>query len=236
MLYLSASSISDYYECGKRFWYRTNMPEAKVESDAMISGSIIHEAIERFDNLKEAEEWAYDSWNDKTKATFADGIKRKPKNFHDLLNIYYNKVVPQLVNGETQKEYFFKLPYNKLSGVTILGKIDRLTYTSEGPVVYDWKTAYYPPDQSTLQSLQFYVYDWAVKQLTGEDSKVIYGHLSSGTLYEVELKDSLKENLLNVIDQMIYEVLEMPHKQDNRIVGYHCKGCPFQLVCFSQVD
>ncbi len=227
---LSATSINDFLECPQRFWFRTNHPEASKVSDHVIFGSVVHEAIEKFDNLDEALAWSLEEWPVRSQGgNFMPDkqTKKPPKSFKRMLSNYYNVIEPEIDGGE--KEVFFRLPWESAGEkIEVLGKMDRVTDS-----VYDWKTSGRKPSKQQLHALQFYLYAWAYEKIHGRPPKhVYYGYLNSGDIIPIKLKPKLIENVANTID---YVVANMD-KEPIRVAGYQCAGCFYKEICFAQLE
>jgi CRISPR/Cas system-associated exonuclease Cas4 (RecB family) len=227
---LSATSINDFLECPQRFWYRTNHPEASKVSDHVVFGGVVHDAIEKFDNLDEALDWSLTEWDIKSQSgNFMPDkqVKKPPKSFKRMLKNYYNVIEPEIDGGE--KEVFFRLPWKGTTEeIEVLGKMDRVTDS-----VYDWKTGARKPSKYQLHALQFYLYAWAYEKIHGRPPKAVYyGFLNSGSIIEVDIKPILMENVESTIDY----VIENMDKDPIRVVGYQCSGCFYKEICFAQLD
>lgn len=229
---LSASSIQDYVECRKRFWYRIHKSSEAIQSDNMIFGSIIHEAVEKFDDISLAREFFWKEWNSVKSQSFLPDVDSPPKDVERILNGYYNKILPKIPKDENSKrELFFEVPWGENQfgeKVEIIGKIDRIADN----VIYDWKTTSSRPSQYVLQSIQFYVYHYAYEQLYNKyPDGIYYGHLYTGSLYPVELKKSLIDNL-----QVLIEDISNNINNFYRITGYQCSRCMFRDICYRELE
>ena len=228
---LSATSIGDALECFQRLYYRTNHPEAAKVSGHVIYGSIVHEAIEQFDNPDDAIEWSKQEW--KVRSPSGDYMpdrkpKKPPKSFKKMFGNYYNVMEPQIDGGE--KEVFFRLPWKGAGEeIEILGKMDRVTDTA----VYDWKTGARKPTKYQLHNLQFYLYAWAFEKLHDRPPEnVYYGYLNGGDLININLKPELMANL----ERMVNYVIVNMDLEPIRVVGYQCASCFYKDICFAHLD
>lgn len=228
---LSATSINDFLECPQRFWFRTNHPEASKVSDHVTFGGVVHDAIEKFDNVDDALEWSLKEWPIRSQ----DGnfmpdkqAKKPPKSFKRQLGNYYKLIEPQIDGGD--KEVFFRLPwYSGSENLEILGKMDRVTDTA----VYDWKTGGRKPSKFQRHGIQFYLYAWAFEKLyDGVPKNVYYGALNSGSLIPLDIKPRLMQNMGDTINY----VVDNMDKEPIRAVGYQCFGCFYKEICFAQLD
>lgn len=232
MLRWSATAIKDYLECEQRFWYRVHMPEKAKVSVHVVFGRIMHDAVEKFgriihDDYSSALEWSLKEWDREYIGTFADVAPKPPKSFSKQLKNYFEKIKPLLPSPENHEvEKFFRLPWE--DGVQIVGKID----LAVDGCVYDWKTGRKEPSKYDIQSIQFYIYEWAYEQIYDERPKVFYGHLEGGKLIPVPMKDTLREQLPYVINRCTHSVNLKPFRN----TGYQCGNCFYRDTCFAEMD
>jgi CRISPR/Cas system-associated exonuclease Cas4 (RecB family) len=232
---LSASSLKDYLECPRRFWYRVNRASEAETNDDMLFGSLVHSAIERYSNKDEATAFFWRKWKEiKDNSFLPDDIKKTPKSVNKIMDGYYDKILPKLSsNPDVVKELFFKAPFDNIGKdkIVLIGKIDRI----DSGMIYDWKTSYNRPTEYTIQDIQFYMYDLAYNILNNTPPiGIFYGHLYTGTLYPVELKDSLRENLRELILKVADEIRSVDRYP--AITGYQCNRCLFKNICFRELD
>lgn len=230
MIRLSATAISDFLECPKRLWYRTNHPDASEVSDHVVFGQIIHEAIEKFTTADDAISWSESEWPKRwVDAEFAVISKKTPKSFSKQLRNYFNLIEPKIDRSEfNKKEMFFRIPYKWKEPVEIIGKIDRVTNS-----VWDWKTGLKKPSRYELQDIQFYTYAWAYKKLYNRYPESVYfGHLQTGTIHKV----TIKQVLLNNFERTVNYVLENLNKEPILITGYQCNTCFYKEICYAEQD
>lgn len=239
-LRLSASSIKDYSECPKRFWYRTWQKDKARVSDHVVFGSIVHEAIEKFDDANEAVKWSVEEWNNRMTPEFEfaeiKDVPKPPKSFTKMLGNYYTKIVPELPLDDPQKtELFFEIPWSKTeiddieTEIIIIGKIDKVA----GSNVYDWKTGARLPSKYVMHDFQFYLYDWAYSMLYGKKPKVYYGHLNTGDLFPVEINDYLRNDMASTIWQVV-DSIKAEHFQ--RLAGFQCNSCFYRDFCWGEME
>ena len=231
-LRLSASSIKDYLECPKRFWYRTYKRDKSKVSNHVVFGSIVHEAIEEFEDGKDAVKWAVKEWAERMtpEYEFAEikQVPKPPKSFTKMLGNYYTKIVPMLPTEEPQEtEFFFEVPW--ADDVIILGKIDLIA----GLNIFDWKTGARTPTKYQLQDFQFYLYEWAYEKMYGERPKVYYGYLNSGDLIPIGMNDQLREGVGEIIDGVIANI---KNESYYRVTGYHCWNCFYRDHCYGEME
>jgi CRISPR/Cas system-associated exonuclease Cas4 (RecB family) len=226
-IFVSASSLSDFNVCPKKYHYRTTQPNTAKFNDDILFGSIIHAAIEKYNTFTEAKEYALTAWEDLTVYS-----KRKPpKSIDNLLAGYFNVIVPALnLNAETKKlvEHYFRIPYK--DDIILVGKVDFIL----NDCIYDWKTSVNKPSDCELYATQFAVYYIAYTYLFKRPpEKIFYGHLYSGQLIEVPIFDSIIINTKLLIDKMVMSI-KLGLVQE-RVLGYFCRGCFYKDICFEEL-
>lgn len=222
---LSMSSIKDYLDCEKRYFFRLTEPEQAVSNIYMVRGSIIHKTIEDFgtdyegglEYLNVAKNTYF--LNDKELST----LKSLWSDFHTHFST--------LVSDDDEKEVFFKVPFNKAN---IVGKIDRVL---KGGVIIDWKTGYNPP-QNIDNDIQFILYNESYKQLYGEYPAGVYlASIPTGKLIKYEKKDVYVKELY---DRILPEMLDKIKKNRLNYTGLFkygvCKKCSFIEYCYNNLE
>jgi CRISPR/Cas system-associated exonuclease Cas4 (RecB family) len=231
MLYLSASSISDFYRCPMSYHYRVNNKESAILSDDLILGQVIHTAVEKYDDFYSAFEFADAEWKNKTGARYS--VPRKPpKSIKKLIKGYFD--IMDEVKGtadyvQMEKEHFFRFKYR--SDIMLVGKIDLMA----NGCIFDWKTSPAPPSNYVLYDPQFTIYWLAYRQLFKRDpEKIYYGWLYGGRLYEVPMDEALLKNLDLILDRMA----EICYNMENtvRLMGYQCSRCMYRGICYSELE
>ena len=235
ILRVSASSAKDSEPCPRRLWYRRHSPEVAKLSKAVVFGSIVHEAVEKHTQIGYAIKWAEEEWERKMGSNFAKGATVPPKDFNKMLENYYYIMLPNFRDApDTEIEKFFDIPWKHYKdsslNIHIVGKIDRIA----NRCIYDWKTSTRAPSYYTKQDIQFYIYDWAYKQLYGEyPEQVIYGFLQRGKLYPIEIFEASRHNLVNIINKAIDAFIL---DSSVWVSGYHCGNCFYRDQCKSDIE
>lgn len=231
MLYLSASSLGDFYKCPKSYYYRVNNKESVVLSDDIILGSVIHEAIELHDDLESMTTFAVAEWEKRTSGGYSKP-RKPPKSIKNLLKGYLE--ILDGIKGTSDhvimdKEHFFRFQYR--SDIMLVGKIDLI---ADGKI-YDWKTGSAPPSTYTLYDPQFTTYWLAYRQIYKTDPESInYGWLYGKRLYDVPMKEASLANLDLLLDRMA----EICYNMDNvpRVMGYQCARCIRRGICYLEFE
>lgn len=225
-IYLSASSIRDFMDCRRKYYYRINFKDESVPSREMILGRILHEILEK-------------EWQDKEKAL---DLATKLSKEYNISAKDYKKVTSwvdtfferfrDLLHEDDVVEKNFKLKYDK--GVYIVGKIDRIL---PGPTVIDWKTS--PRLPITLDNNpQFILYYAVIKELYGKyPSNVYHANLSQGKLKGFS-PHRRYINLLynNIIPDMISNIRRRVFIHDGLVRHPNvCKQCNFRRFCWDNL-
>jgi CRISPR/Cas system-associated exonuclease Cas4 (RecB family) len=211
----------------------------------MTFGKIVHEGIEIFEKenkpMTDIVAWSLDAWEQENAArdSFLGSIPKPPRSFKNMYKSYEEKIAPDLTQKGATIEKLFKIPYDKNRNIYVTGKMDRV----EDLGVFDWKTGAKPPTEQDLDDVQFYLYRWAHNKLYDNlPAGIYYGHLASGSLYNIEVKQALVENLEIVLDktaEALYNGWQdeeaRPGTGFPRITGYQCNRCPFQGICYREL-
>lgn len=235
-LYLSASSIADIMSCPAKFRFRRAHTK-QGENEAIAIGLITHNAIEHCGNYDDALVYAEKHWAEYCgllKNSFLPTNKKKKpsKSFATMLGNYYHKIVPSqhFDDKEDLIEYKFKYDYNK--DIVLVGMFDRLSKYR----IYDWKTSGWYVDEmdTSLQSIQFYIYYLAFQELFKvAPLGVYYGHLLRGMVYNVDIHPELLDNTHRVIARA-YDMVKRGDPKDIKVTGYQCNTCLYRDACFRE--
>lgn len=240
---LSYSSMTDAWECLKRYHYRVTNPKAGVPNEHMVFGSIVHTSLEKYElegkELNKLIGWSLHEWDRRmATANFLGGkVPKPPKSFKRMYVNYIEGIKPKL-NGNPRIEHFFKIPLSySPDGETQLyfvGKIDR----KDTGGIYDWKTSGRLPDKHALKSVQFFAYWWAhLREFDADPKGIYYGHLGSGNLYNIDMSHVLLKNFEVLLDKtadLVYN--SWRHEEFPRVIGYQCGKCPFRSICFRELQ
>jgi len=225
----SYSSLNDYFTCPKMFWYRTYNKKRGVPNEYIIKGNSIHHAVEKCNNLGCAIEYLTHYYDNES------FISREiPSDVSRCVENFYTIIYPHLKETDLI-EKSFRIPFYD-TGLLLLGKMDRINVQDN--VIYDWKSTTQAPDRYDLQDMQFYIYWMAYNQLYGEKPRVFYGHLYSGQIFPIDIRENL---WYNDIIGLIKETLSEIKSKDKdgfypRIFGYRCKNCLYKGVCWQEYE
>jgi RecB family exonuclease len=147
-------------------------------------------------------------------------LKKAQADGQEMVVRYFNQaeeglIDPNPIGVETE----FKLP---ISGINIVGKIDKIERHPEGLVVIDYKSGGKKPvDWMLRRNLQFSAYAWACRELYGEyPYKVVWHHLRTGERLESERTGWDIDQLKRIVSAAV-QMQDM----DLRYRIYHDKVC-----------
>jgi hypothetical protein len=229
-LVLSASKLKTYKLCSQRYKYQyvDKLPSPKHPAAAL--GSAVHATIDKVFKQRQdpvslfIQEFNHELHNYNISLDHLSyGYAKSLSDGIAMVGDYpFSSYTPK----ETEVEFWEGFP-NDSSSIKIHGYIDQL---------YDWgivdlKTNARKPKQEDLDNdLQFILYQWAFKKLTGSyPRKVLWYHLR--TQEELAADVIGKEHIAEqAIDQIVYSLQE---DLFSPVVGYQCKFCPFVDRCIT---
>lgn len=223
-IYLSASLLDDFVSCSKKTYFRTNKPEESVQDRHMVVGEIVHAAIEKYwDNKDAADDYISYHVN-----------LRLPNDATSLDKAYtcyatYFSNFKQYLLPDDKIELKFKLPIAK--DVFIVGRIDRI---SDGKV-FDWKTASVAPS-SLSHSIQFMLYNWAYTKLYNrQPSGVYYASLGTGKLIRYSKNNEAEFALFDeIIPSAITAIKNKLYVRDG-LFRKTCFRCQYSEACMEEI-
>ena len=152
-------------------------------------------------------------------------LKKAEAEGTEMIQRYFKQMEKGLISKTPfAVEAAFEIP---ISGILLIGKIDKVEKTSEGLTLIDYKTGQKKPDDWFLgRGYQFSAYALACKEIYGEyPTKIIWHHLRTGTFIETVRSEWDIDNLKHIIETAI-----TLNKHDIRFRVYHekvCEWCPF---------
>ena len=249
MAMYSHSKLSTFEQCKLRYKFRyidKIKPPIEKSIEAHL-GSCVHDALEWLykeilqNNIPELDsliEKYTNNWQRDYKEEFLIVKKElKPEDYFNkgvkFLIDYYLKHKP-FDDGtiELEKRIFVELEPN--SPHKVIGYIDRLVYNQETQEyeIHDYKTAKNIPPQDKIDTdRQLALYSIAIKQLYGEDKKVLltWHYLSHNTRIDSRRTDQqltqLKQDIINLIKE-IESTTDFPPKE-----SVLCSWCEFKEIC-----
>jgi CRISPR/Cas system-associated exonuclease Cas4 (RecB family) len=227
---LSASKLKTFSNCPRKYWYDYVERVETKKHPAAVLGTAVHKTIER--GYKEetppliiyGQEYNAESKRQEMPVVgkiFQDGIEM-------VARYDFTARTPQ------ELELEFRLPFPNAAHplCMIHGYMDQL---------YDWgfvdlKTNKRKPLRGVLDNdLQFIVYTWGFKELTGYDPEAsVWHHLRTG---EDLIADTAGEDKVDLAQRVIERILEsqMTGIYDKN-VGDPCLFCPHKEPCLGRSD
>ncbi len=141
---LSTSSLSSLINCGTAFYYEKILKAPSVTNESMILGSSVHLGLKIIGTKKEK------TILKNIISVFEIDLKKNTiylsteryKRLHDhgnnILNDYYSQKINTWQNIIKTESIISKIDYN---GINLSGMIDRIDETTDGKIVYDYKTS-----------------------------------------------------------------------------------------------
>jgi CRISPR/Cas system-associated exonuclease Cas4 (RecB family) len=222
-VYLSASSISDFIKCPQKVLYRLKKTVPEIPNKDMITGKIIHFALEKGWDNRERANSIIEQECEREKLKKYDETRLKFMVDMFFLNFKH------LVAESDFIEYRFKIPL--YDDVFIVGKMDRI---SKG-YVYDWKSGRVAT--KLYNDVQCIIYEWAFQKLFQKDPNgVRVAALSTGELLYYN-RDNLyvKEIFENIIPRMIRTVRHDSYERLG-LFNHSCFRCPYKLGCLGGAE
>lgn len=223
MIYLSYSSITDFLDCSKRYYYRTAFSEKSIATQDMAVGSIVHKVIEQ--SLTRSKDESFVELIRLCDEYSVDGTGRS-KAMGCLTN-YFDLSISSLLKEHDLVEYVFEEKI--LPDVTIRGKIDRIII-DEG-ILVDWKTGDVRK-KSISSDIQFIIYNRVYKSIFKKEPKASFlVALQKGELIPYIPNREYSEALFQ---EVIPSIVSRIKARDFTREGYFtskCFRCSFLNIC-----
>lgn len=224
-IYISASSIIDYLKCEKIVDFRINSPEKGLQNENMIVGTMVHQAIEKFWNSRD--KGINDIKSQLAVLGFTSTIKKKAVT--SITNFYDNYAL--LLSDKDLVEHRFRIKLH--DDVFLVGKMDRV---SDDGIIYDWKTAFRPPDEIETDP-QFIIYYTAYLKLFNKQPLSVLGvYLMQNKVVPYVPNQYYIDLLYNtIIPRMESDIRRKELPKSGRFKGV-CDSCIFKKACFEDDD
>jgi CRISPR/Cas system-associated exonuclease Cas4 (RecB family) len=225
MYYLSATSIKDFIDCSKKYYWRTTKAEEAVTTPEMKAGLIVHEVIEKY--------WDKPKVHNLQKGLhLAEGAKLPDKLIERVeycINTYHD-TFRSMLTPEDEKEISFKVKLE--DEVTLVGRIDRITKPAN--LVIDWKTS--EGEVTNIDNdIQFLIYYYAyTKMYKHPPSGVYYASLLHKQLITLHIDRSNYTYLIgDVLPGMINQIKNNNYYREG-LFRSKCLRCQFREVCLGK--
>lgn len=203
--------------------YRIKKTVPTVESREMGMGSVVHLAIEKGWEDRDA---AYKILHKEGKAR---GLaKADIYSMEFLIDIFFLNFQPKLEKNDLI-EHNFKLPL--YDDVFIVGKMDRVSNGN----VYDWKTG--QTATNLAYDVQCIIYDWAFKKQFERSAKSIcIASLKKGELIPYYKDDLYVDEIFNKIIPRMIRTIKNESYERLGLFNHSCFRCPFKTGCLERAD
>jgi len=245
----SHSKLSSFEQCKQKYKFRY-IDKIKPDFESTIEshlGTCVHDTLEwLYKNILEEKaielhaiiETYTNKWQENYKESFKI-VKEHLQPEH-----YFNKGVKFLVDyylkhqpfkdGTLEMEKEIYLTLNENSPHKIRGFIDRLVYNKEKEryEIHDYKTANFLPSQEKFdEDRQLALYGIAIKQLFGQDKKIIliWHYLNHDKQIKSKRTDEQLENLKKETLELIHKVEKTVEFPPNKSIL--CNWCEYKSSC-----
>jgi CRISPR/Cas system-associated exonuclease Cas4 (RecB family) len=225
-LYLSATSIKDFIDCSKRFYYKQKSSADGIINPDMLVGTIVHDAIDKYRafDFDVAKDYFYTRMDE-----FSPEEKYYTKGLTCLDN-YHAKFKNLFKDGESELK--FSVPFN--NNTKIVGRMDFINKNTG--LIIDWKTSAKTPSRVD-NDIQFIIYDYAFTSMYRKKAiSIFYVNLLNGDMVNYK-RDALKYNLLfkDIIPAMLHTIKAKNFSRTGLFKGQSkaslCYSCPFAEIC-----
>lgn len=222
-VYLSASSINDFIKCSQKVLYRIKKTVPEVPSKEMVTGKIVHSALEKGWMDREIAYQIID-----TEAKAKDVKKADITNMKFGIDMYFLNF-KHLVGEGDHIEYYFKIPL--YDDVFIVGKMDRI---HNGNII-DWKSGRTP--KSLSNDIQCIIYDFSYYKLFGKKAaSVNIAALATGKLIPYMADDVYKSEVFNHIIPRMIKTIKSESYERLGMFTHGCFRCPYKQGCLGDRD
>jgi CRISPR/Cas system-associated exonuclease Cas4 (RecB family) len=220
--YLSASSIKDFIDCSKRYYFRTQKAEGSETTPNMEAGTLVHGIVEKH--------WDKSKSHNLTLALKQSEAINLPEEMISRVQYSINSFhdnFQHLLGPEDEIEVNFKIPLDK--DVFLVGRIDRILKPAN--VVLDWKTA-----QESVTSIdndvQFLVYYYAFTRLYNRPpSLVSYVSLLHNRMINLNIQNAKYDFFVKDIIPGITQQVKAGNFYRDGIYRGKCFRCQFKETC-----
>jgi len=230
MIRVSASKIKTFQFCRNRFYYHYIDKQPDKVGIGAVLGTCVHAAIDSYFKRGEpALQTFAKRWEQELKR---NGLEHKHTAFFDgediLVDFNWN-----YVPTETEKHFYLPFPNSTNPIANMEGYIDQL-FISDGVEphkIVDIKTSQYRPTQEQLDNdPQFTIYNWAFRQMYGEDVEIYWYHARTGEYILADVNDPDKLDRIVEVVKNIDQFLKSPEPSQMKKT---CKWCPHRNLCTS---
>lgn len=229
MIKISASLLKSYLACPKQAWYRLYAPDAAIQAEPQIIGTITHSAIELFhDDKPNALRYAADLCSENGLDSY--GFEKVFKFLNNFFDLKPNLPVSRSLSSGL---FEYKFEY-KLRRLLIVGRFDFIS--PEDGVVLDWKTSMSSPSVLSFDP-QFIIYHVAFKSIFDKEPRVYYVSLNDKAIIEYNRSAELESYLLNEIIPKFLADLKSNRLVATGFYNYYspCQQCSFRSYCYNTI-
>ncbi len=258
---VTVTAITAVEYCARKFWLQRILKLVEFPKEAMIKGSIRHDALEHL-NYKEEEivkkatkENIIQLYNDEIARTLIAAIKKHNKINLDSTELFtqsmkiLTKVTDQRANNVlsfmnrtnfTGEQLWFELTPKIKSEITLVsssldlyGRIDEIREYRDFSIPVELKTGKCPTDGPwPAHKLQIGAYMMMLREKTITNYGVIH-YIDHNKIFKVHLNPFLEENILKMREKVV-ETLNSKQVPEKTPHINKCKSCDLREQCYDE--
>lgn len=201
-----------------------NEPKQSVSSEEMITGDIVHHALQlHSDNKNNALTFV-------SRECAKNKLSTKSYTHANLCIYNFFNGINKLVTEQDLIEHEFSFELH--DDILLRGKIDRIVFNKGYPALIDWKTGgEFATKESLANNVQFIIYEYAMKHLYETPFSLLHISLSKNKIIAVEINKYARENLFeNVIPTMLFDIRQNKLFKTG-IYTNECNHCSYIDTC-----
>lgn len=226
---LSASKIKTFQTCNRQYKYRYVDRVQSEKTQSLALGSAVHKAVEKIYKdrslARDRTQVVLACYNEQVLENELPFDARAMKDAVKMIDLYdFDRRDPR----ELELEFTFAFPNQAHPLAYINGYLDQ--FYDEG--FLDMKSNKYRPKQFVLDNdLQFILYAWAFKEITGYDPQLkTWLHLRTGEEFDADVVGKLDLAQREIEKILEAEVTGIYDKH----TGEWCGWCPYQEECLGR--
>jgi hypothetical protein len=239
---LSASKLKLFKLCAQKYkltYVEPMAQEVSTQNIASLVGTAIHKAIEM---------WYKNGANPRT--TYRDTFYNTLAEWESKQANVIGKVSQSFVEGQkmiegikfedmipTDLELRFSLPFpNKENPICVINGVIDMVTADECVIDHKSKNVKEPNLNELANDVQFLLYAWAYKELTGKFPRAVYWHhLRNGKLYEVDVMSDYDKKIARMTEDL-EAMLTATRFQRKELDRFCTDYCEFFSHCFTKAQ
>lgn len=224
MIYLSASSISDFVACSSMYKYRSESSESAIISPPMHIGTAVHTTVQYCWNQPVEAALERVKLELKDRSIDEKGMKKANRCIENFF--FEMESIKESLTEDDLIEYYFKEKI--MEGVYLVGKMDRVIKSTD--TIYDWKTGS-TKKKTLVNDIQSIVYYSMYHRIFGRfpNVYVVYLDPPSHVVYQ-PTKRYIEALFKGIIPKMVSQIKAGLYYKEGYFNG-SCYNCPYVGLC-----